>query len=204
MSDAADLSRVTALARKGIELALKGHDARAADKFRLAAEEAETVLPGPDCLVTCALRYQQLEALVRHAWSPATPADADDALREAFVRWLPSVMAVLERRRAAGTLRAGTCRAVEEAFHMAVARHSMELQCFTHTVAAESVVPLCSRLMWASGHTSRLPSPWRTCSTTRTRGRARFCSRTSRSTRLTCSLLTLWTSWRDRGISTRG
>jgi len=128
MSDAADLSRVTALAHKGFALALKGHNARAAEKFRLAAEEVEKALAGPDCLVLCALRVLQLDTLLSHATaSAAEPADAHDALREACLRLLPSVMAVLERRKAAGTLLPGTCRPVEETYAMTVKRHSLEL-----------------------------------------------------------------------------
>jgi hypothetical protein len=110
MSDSADLSRVIALAHKAAEVVQKAHYARAAEKFRLAAEEAEKALLLPDCLVTYSLRLRQLNALLRHATSPATPADADHALRDACLRLLPSVMAVLDRRKAAGTLLPGSCR----------------------------------------------------------------------------------------------
>jgi hypothetical protein len=143
MPDSADLSRVTALAHKGVELTLKGHDARAAEKLRLAAEEAEQVLPDPDGLVMCVLRVQQLEALLGHATaSAAEPADADDALREACLRLLPSVMAVLERRKAAGTLLPGSCRPVEETYQLDVMRHNVELQGGTRALAAENAAIL--------------------------------------------------------------
>jgi hypothetical protein len=138
MPDAADLTNVIALARKGRELSLKGHSARAAEKYSRAAEEAERALLFPDCLVTCVLRHEQLHALLRHATaSVAEPADADHALREAFVRLLPSVMAVLERRKAAGTLLPGNCRPIEEAYHVATKRHNMELEGCTRAFAAE-------------------------------------------------------------------
>jgi len=138
MPNTADLTRVIVLARKGEELALKGHNARAAEKFRLAAEEAEKALSVPDSLVTCTLRHEQLDALLRHATSSAaTPADADDALREACLRLLPSAMAVLECRKAAGTLLPGSCRPIEEAYHVATKRHIMELEGCTRAFAAE-------------------------------------------------------------------
>ena len=137
MSDAADSSRLTALAHKGFELVLKGHNARAVEKFRLAAEEAEKAL-SPDCLVSCALRFQQLQALICHATaSAARPADADDALREVFLRLQPSMMAVLDRRKAAGTLLPGSCRPAEEAYEMDASRHNMELQGATRALAVK-------------------------------------------------------------------
>ena len=142
MSGSAALSRVIALAHKGFTLAMKGHDARAAENFSRAAEEAEKALPFPDCLVACALHEDQLDALLRHATVSATkPADADDVLREAFLRLLPSVMAVLERRKAAGTLLQGSCRPVEETYYMAVKRHGYKLQGFTQATIADCVVP---------------------------------------------------------------
>jgi hypothetical protein len=131
---------VIALAHKSYALAMKGHDARAAENFSRAAEEAEHTLPSPDCLIACALRQEQLDALLRHATTPAEiPADADDALREACLRLLPSVMAVLERRKAAGTLLPGSCRPVEETYHMAVKRHRYKLQGFTQAGVADCV-----------------------------------------------------------------
>jgi hypothetical protein len=139
MSDSADLSRVIALSTKGRELSLKAHDARAAEKFGRAAEEAEKALPVPDCLVMCWLREEQLDSLQRHAIaSAATPADANDALREAFLRLLPSVMAVLDRRKAAGTLLPGSCRPVEEAYAMARRQHDMEIQGIQQADAART------------------------------------------------------------------
>jgi hypothetical protein len=137
MADTADLKSVLALEHKGDELRLKGHFARATEKFRLAAEEAEKALLFPDSLVPCALRVLQLDALLSYITaSAAKPADADDALREAYVRLLPSVVAVLERRKAAGTLLPGSCRPVEEAYQMAAVRHNLELQGCTQALAA--------------------------------------------------------------------
>jgi hypothetical protein len=141
--DTADLSSVIALSNKGNELVMKGHNARAAEKFRLAADEAEKALRFPDCLVTCALRFQQLDSLVSHAMlSVVKPADADDALREALLRLLPSAVAVLERRKAAGTLLPGRCRPVEETYHMAEKLHAMEIQGSTRASFAETAAEL--------------------------------------------------------------
>ena len=147
MSYSADLSRVIALSHKGTELKMKGHNARAAEKFSRAAEEAEKALPDPDSLVTTALRQEQLEALLRYATSPtATPGDANDALREACLRLMPSVRGVLERRKAAGTLLQGCCSSVEETYLMAVARHTLECQGCTQAYAAEQAVLLAPYL----------------------------------------------------------
>ena len=127
MPDTADLMRVVALSVKGYELKQKGHFARSVEKFSCAAEEADKVLPGPDSLVTCALRHDHLDALIAFAVSTTVPADADDALRMSCLRLLPPVIAVLERRKAAGTLLPGSCRPEEETFQMAVARRELEL-----------------------------------------------------------------------------
>ena len=117
----------------------KGHYARAAEKFSRAAEEAQKTLLVPDCLVTYTLRYEQLNALLSHATAPTVdPADVDDALREACLRLLPSVMAVLERRKAAGTLLPGSCRPVEERFQMAVKRHDLEVEGISQAEAARA------------------------------------------------------------------
>ena len=143
MPDTADLSRVLALARKGRELTMTGHSARAAEKFRLAVEEAEKALPVPDCLILCALRYERADSLLRHATASATrPADADDALREACLRLLPSVMAVPERRKAAGTLLPGSCRPEELTYQLAAKRREMEADGFTQAAAAKNAAVL--------------------------------------------------------------
>jgi hypothetical protein len=143
MSDSADLTRVIAVSHKCCELVTKGHYARAAEKYSRAVEEAEKALPFPDCLVACSLRQQHLHALMRHATTPAAePAGAGDALREAFLHLLPSVMAVLERRKAAGTLLPGTCRPVEEAYHMAAVRNNLKLDGWTQASAAEEAAVL--------------------------------------------------------------
>ena len=138
-ADCADLSRVIALTNKGTELALKGHHARAAAKLALAAEEAERVLPGSqDCLITAALRAEQIDTLLSYSTaSAAKPADANDVLRKACFHLLPAVVDVLERRKAAGTLLPGTCRSVEVAWFKAERRHCRLQQGMSLTAAEE-------------------------------------------------------------------
>ena len=53
------------------------------------------------------------------------------------MRLLPSVMAVLERRKAAGRLLPGTCRPVEEAYYLSMSRRDGELFGHTPAYAAE-------------------------------------------------------------------
>ena len=124
------MSGTIALSQKGARLVVKGHHARAAETFGRAAEEAQRALQhAPDCLVTAALRLEQLDSLMSHATaSAARPADAHDALRHACLQLLPAVTAVLQRREAAGTLLPGACRPVEEAWCAAVKRHNLALQ----------------------------------------------------------------------------
>ena len=128
MAESVDLSRVIALTNKGMALSMKGREARAAEKFALAAEEAERVLCGsPDCIVIAALRNMQAEALLSHSNEPtALPADSNNAWRKAC-DLLPTVMEMLQRRKAAGTLLPGACQAVEVAWFTAETRHNLML-----------------------------------------------------------------------------
>jgi hypothetical protein len=139
-NDTADLSRVLSLSRTGFDLSMKGHSARAAEKYALAAEEAEETLPVPDCLIACRLRQSQLHALLVYATCSAVePPDVDDALREVILR-LPSLMAVLDRRKAAGTLLPGSCRPVEEAYQTAAKWQELKLEGNTPASAAVEAV----------------------------------------------------------------
>jgi hypothetical protein len=137
MSADAALSHVSALSQKGAELLLKGHHARAAEKFRTAAAAARDALRAPDCLVVATLRVDELDATLCHATSAqAQRVDKDAALREACLRLLPAVAAVLQRRRAAGTLLAGACHAHEEAWGAAEKRLSLARQGMPQAQAA--------------------------------------------------------------------
>ena len=134
------LSRVIALTNKGTELGLRGHHARAAEKFSLAAEEAERgpSAGGPDCLITAALRTDQIDALLGYSTaSAAKPTDANDVLRKACFHLLPAVEDVLQRRKAAGTLLPGTCRSDEVAWFKAERRHCRLLQGMSLTEVEE-------------------------------------------------------------------
>ena len=133
MAESADLSRVIALANKGAELLMKGHWARAAEKYALAVEEAERVFSGsPDCLITAALRHNHVTALMNHATASAVkPADANDVLKKGCFCLLPTATDVLQRRKVAGTLLPGTCQAVEVTWFRAAMRHTLGLHGFT-------------------------------------------------------------------------
>ena len=110
MAESADLSRAIALMKKGMEVSMKGHDARAAEKFAFAAEEAERVYVfcgSPDCIFIAALRSMQVTALLDYSnASTALPADKRNAFRKA-VKVLPGIM----NRYSASTLRARCCLA---------------------------------------------------------------------------------------------
>ena len=116
-----------ALTNKGYELSLKGHYARATEKYALAAE---CLLPGPaDCIIAASVRVKQANMLIDYATaSAARPADANVALRKAYFDLLPAAMDVLQRRKAAGTLLPGTCRPFEVAWFAATCQHCIVLQ----------------------------------------------------------------------------
>ena len=117
------MSRVLALSSKAQHLAnVDGHYGRAATKFAAAAEAARALGPaaGDDCLVATTLQVHQVDALVMHFWTCKLPtADAADALHLAFFTLLPAAQRALLRRKAAGTLLGGTCRAHEVAWQVA-------------------------------------------------------------------------------------
>jgi hypothetical protein len=117
MDASADLAGVSALSQKGVEQLRKGRYQRAADKFA-AAIAAARALPsaGPDCLVAAHLEVQHSDVyLTQSDVAGLPPADRAQALVRAYAA-LPDVLAVLQRRRAAGTLLAGGCTAREEAW----------------------------------------------------------------------------------------
>ena len=109
---------------------MKGHHARAAEKFAFAAEEAERVYVfcgSPDCIFIAALRSMQVTALLDYSnASTALPADKRNTFRKA-VKVLPGIMNLLQRLNAAGTLLPGPCQAAEVAWFAAYTRHSLML-----------------------------------------------------------------------------
>lgn len=112
---AAGLDALRALDKKASELLKKAHYARAAEKLD-AAVVAAKALGHADCLITATL---QVEAAVAWFSQGAAPgvlgADRDAAMKRAALH-LPEAHAVLERRKAAGTLQSFKCRPAEVAW----------------------------------------------------------------------------------------
>jgi hypothetical protein len=90
----------------------KGHSVRAAQKYADAAAAVRALDGGEDCLVVARLQTLQMSSLL-DVTTRAPEQDADAAMRSLKADILPAVMAVLERRRAAGTLAAAHNRPVE-------------------------------------------------------------------------------------------
>jgi hypothetical protein len=106
------MASVTALARKATLLTKSGHYARAAEKFAAAAATARS-LQQPDCLIEAHMQTAEVSALSSHAHAVA---DATKTYERMFCVLLPAIMATLLRRKAAGTLLPGLCRAAEVSF----------------------------------------------------------------------------------------
>jgi hypothetical protein len=116
---AAELAAVNALSNKAFELAAKVHMARSAEKYGAAAAAAQA-LGNADCLVTARLRVEEAAVLYSHSLTPGvTAADAAAARERALALLRTAALPTLQRRKAAGTLMAGACRPVEEAWNTA-------------------------------------------------------------------------------------
>jgi hypothetical protein len=112
---AADLAAVNALDKAATDLYAKGHYARAAEKFGVAVAAAQA-LGHADCLVTATLQLEEADAWISHACAPGvTKADKDAAMARTL-HLMDAAVPTLECRRAAGTLLAGACRPLEEAW----------------------------------------------------------------------------------------
>ena len=111
------LTRVDAFNKKADELADKGHLLRAAENFGRAAEAARPL--GEDNLVAVDMQVARGNALCAHAGMAAPESAADRRIlagcRAESISLFSGAVAVLERRRVAGTLLEGKCTAVEEA-----------------------------------------------------------------------------------------
>jgi hypothetical protein len=115
---AADLAAVNALSKAASDMQNKGHFARAAVKFGAAVAAAQA-LGHADCLVTAMLQVEAADTWINHAFAPGvTEADTQAAFVRAL-QLLDAAAPTLERRRAAGTLRTGACRPLEEAWFAA-------------------------------------------------------------------------------------
>ena len=124
-----DIARVRTLHRKALELDNKGHVLRAAENYGRAAEAARIFEPGPDNFVTVGLLRCQAVVVSNYCGIVANANGAVDpnvlaAHRAEVVALYSTVVAALERRRAAGTLLEGKCSAAEEAFEGAYLRDS--------------------------------------------------------------------------------
>ena len=137
-----------ALHQKAEELGKKGHLLRAAENFGLAAEasralavdnvaEAYMQLRQVNmlCIDRCALyRYAKAQSAAQRA-VVIIPKGA--AHRSECITLLSGVFAVLQRRRAAGTLLEGRCAAVEEAWF-----HTFLREILGYTLDVASYAPL--------------------------------------------------------------
>jgi hypothetical protein len=148
-SSAPDLSRVIELTCKASELLVKGHDARAAEKYEQAADAAQAALPGAEhCLILASLRMHQARALESGARAPwRQSAQNADALACAYGTLLPATMTALEARRAAGTLLPGCCRPAELAWATACLRHDVQLRSRRAGDDLEDLVPRSAQFM---------------------------------------------------------
>jgi hypothetical protein len=110
------------LCHKGMELMLKGHFARAAEKLAAAVAAAEAVQPA-DCLVLAELRLRLVGAVSAHSSLPGV-LDAEKAAgrRKCWLTLLPAVIATVQRRTAAGTILPGRCLPEEEALYWELKR----------------------------------------------------------------------------------
>jgi hypothetical protein len=99
----------------------KGHYARAAEKYGGAAAAAAQELAAEDCLVVALLQASQAEALMCHCTAPTlTVTEGDKTCETVISVLLPQVMSTLTRRKAAGTLLPGSCRAAEVTWFQAL------------------------------------------------------------------------------------
>ena len=113
-----DISHVCKLTRAARKQDCTGHHARAVELYERAIAAAEA-LRQPDCLIVASLRAWCLETQYYMAVSAGEESDdsTSDAYADALLNeLLPGVLETLERRRAAGTLQPGRCRAHEVAW----------------------------------------------------------------------------------------
>ena len=110
-----------------MELSVKGRYARTAEKFGgAAAAAAEELASDEDCLVVAFLRVSQADALMCHSMAPTlAAAEAEKARQTVKSVLLPQILSTLTRRKAAGTLLPGSCRATEVAWNRALTEHKL-------------------------------------------------------------------------------
>ena len=126
-----------ALHETAFELSVKGRFARAAEKFDAGAAAAAEELLAEDCLAVAYMRAAQADALTCHSLAPTLTATERFETRKIVTSvLLPQCVSTLTRRKAAGTLLPGSCRAEEVAWWRAKAErkllhegHSVEVAC---------------------------------------------------------------------------
>jgi hypothetical protein len=101
------------------KLRVKGHYARAAEKYGAAAAAAAQELAAKDCLVVTLLRTRQAYSIVCHCSIETLPAAEREAGRHTATELLPPCFSTLTRRKAARTLLPGSCRPTEVAWYWA-------------------------------------------------------------------------------------
>jgi hypothetical protein len=120
---ALDVSAVAALTNKALTQHVdRGAYARAAELYARAAAAAQA-LRARDCLVLTALQLAQADCWLLQCKAPSVaPAEAPSMVRAAM-ELLPTALATLTRRKAAGTLLCGACAPHEEAWEQATLMH---------------------------------------------------------------------------------
>jgi hypothetical protein len=111
-----ELDAICALHARAEELFQKGHMARAAEKRGEAVEAAEA-LGFTDCLITAFLRAEEGRDLMAHTCMPGVHRTDSQVSAMRAMALLMEVKETVQRRKAAGTLFAGACRPVEEAWN---------------------------------------------------------------------------------------
>jgi hypothetical protein len=123
---AVGVAAVTVLDNAAFELCKKGHYTRSLEKCRAAVVAAQA-LGFTDCLITACMQLDEINALTLHGRAPGVPADEEPKSKAASIVLLHSVIELLKRRKAAGTLLEGACRPEEVAFNASRHEHHSAL-----------------------------------------------------------------------------
>lgn len=124
---APDVSAAVASYNKMYDLAVAGHRARA-DTYCERALAAAQALGAEDCLVVAKLQIETATTILTNVEAMVAGGAQHAALKATALERFVSATATLQRRRAAGTLMPGSCRAAEVAWK----RQTLEHQDKTH------------------------------------------------------------------------
>ena len=120
------MSTVVALCNKAIDLSAAGHRARA-DEYGERALVAAEALGAQDCLIVADLRLRTMrDFFINEEALDAPHGTPLAALRNAAVSRFLCTLETLQRRRAAGTLLPGSCRAAEVTWKRHTLEHSVK------------------------------------------------------------------------------